>query len=72
MKIKAQRSLQTTQPVPQALFYDKDRSWQWEGPVPGNWVKIFDTNGPRFFAAVEWKEQAKAPKFKHLIPEQGW
>lgn len=72
MKIKAQISLVTTEPVPQALFYNRDRSWEWTGPVPGKWRALFDQNGPRFFAGVHWKDRRKAPKFETLLPEQGW
>jgi len=72
VKIKAQRSLETTEKVPQALFYNKDRSWEWQGQVPGHWEKLFAEHGPKIFAAVEWKVRRAAPKFKHLLGDQGW
>lgn len=72
MKIKAQHSLETTAAVPQALFYNKDHSWIWMGPVPGKWKLLFEQYGPRFFAGVEWKVRRKAPVFKTLLPEQEW
>jgi hypothetical protein len=72
MRIKAQRSLETTLSAPQALFYNFDRTWMWQGPVPGKWQPLFDENGPRFFAGVEWNDPRKAPKFRTLLPEQGW
>lgn len=72
MKIKAQHSLQTDEKVPQALFYNRDRSMVWAGPVPGKWKPLFEQHGPRFFAGVEWTDNKKAPQFKTLVPEQGW
>lgn len=72
MKIKAQRSIETTEPVPQALFYNHSRTMEWMGPVPAKWQSLFDQHGPRFFAGVEWTSRRKAPKFKTLLPEQGW
>jgi hypothetical protein len=72
VKIKAQLSLETTCKVPQALFYNVDRTWQWMGPVPGKWKPIFDANGPRLFAAVSWDTMRRPPKFVALLGELGW
>jgi hypothetical protein len=72
MKVKAQRSLETTEKVPQALFYNVDRTWQWMGPVPGKWKAQFEAHGPRFFAAVSWDTMRKPPKFVAKLPELGW
>lgn len=72
MKIKAQRSIETTEKVPQALFYNVDRTWLWMGPVPGKWAKVFDEHGPKLFAAVSWDTMRRPPKFVSALGDLGW
>ena len=76
MIVKCQRSLETTEFVPQLLFYNRARDWMLQCDLTEEWNQLFGkTTSPddnRFFAEVRWPTRIEPPQFVRRLPEQHW
>lgn len=76
MIVKCQRSLETTEFVPQLLFYNRARDWMLQCDLTEEWNKYFgpptSPDDNRFFAEVRWPTRIEPPQFVRRLPEQGW
>lgn len=74
MIVKCQRSLSTEEPVPQLLVYNRNRQFQWMGPLTDEWSKRFGRSpeGAKFYADVEWKDKSKPPRYLRRVRQQKW
>ncbi len=76
MIIKCQRSLETNEPVPQLLLYNRHKTRIVQCDMPPDWDRRFGpSHSPednRFFALVQWWDRKRMPTFVRRVPEQGW
>lgn len=76
MIVKCQRSLETTHPRVQVLFYNRACDWIWQGDLTTEWSVHFGLSDSdadnRFFAEVRWRDRHQAPEFVRRLPEQHW
>ena len=81
MIVKCQRSVTTSEAVPQMLFYNRARDWEWQGNLTPEWQEQFGPSpgtlgemmrSERFFAEVRWRHRHLPPEFVKRLPEQHW
>jgi hypothetical protein len=79
--VKCQRSITTTEDVPQMLFYNRARDWVWQGDLTAEWDGQFGPSpktigeqmkSERFFAEVRWRDRHQPPEFVRRVGEQNW
>lgn len=71
MIVKVQRSITTSEAVPQVLVYNEDRSLQYQGPLTMEVAEWFEEDEYKFYADAEIDELGRFA-LNYRVEEQDW